>query len=108
MNQTIDTTAIVNALTNHDVKTTVEKAFYKLLADRFRGELHVKAVDMLCMLFLHDVRTGVDGYTGQPLKGLRDVPPIAVKVMFVEAKQIILKNVPDDIRATVERALGQL
>ncbi len=106
MSKTIDTTAICAAMITLDVKTDVERQFYKLLADRLKGKTRAQGLAVACTCFLYDVRSGVDGFTGQPLHAaLCGLPPIGAFVLFVEAKQIILANVPDDVRADVKSVL---
>jgi hypothetical protein len=109
--RTINTSKICDALTNQDIRTEVEKQFYGLLAERFRGNLREKAITaggiaVVCACFLYDVRHGKCGFTYHDLHPtLRGLPPTGIFVMFVQAKQIILANVPEDDRSDVEKAL---
>jgi hypothetical protein len=109
MTKTINTDAMCAAFIIHEDRTDVEIQFYKLLTERLRGDTNVQGIAVACTLFLYDVRSGVDGFTGQPLHTvLRGLPTIGTIALFVEAKQIILANVPDDVRADVESALKGL
>jgi hypothetical protein len=104
----IDTTAMCKALTNAG-DTVVEKQFNLLLAERLRGDISAGGIAVALTCFVYDLRTGVDGFTGQPLHAtLRSMPPFGAYALLSLAKHLIAKNVPDDVRAEVESEMAKV
>jgi|SRR3989344_1483850 len=78
-------------------------AFGRFLVERLNSQLVPMGFVVGCHLAIHDLETGVDGFTGKPIRnGLVGYPPMIYALLGMEIPAIAKAIFPADFAAKIE------
>jgi hypothetical protein len=82
--------------------------FAAMLAKRLNPDLLPVGVNLSIELLLHDLKKGVDGYTGRPIHGIGGMPPMFYVVLRLAIPRILDAAFPVEFAKRVKEIMAEV